>query len=478
MRPERDWVSATQVVTRLYADHGGLDLLNSLTSGAPPGRSRAISAALIGNLFEWYDFTSYGLFGLPIAKAFFPNYGPFTSILLALGTFGVGFIMRPVGAIVLGQYSDRRGRKAALTLIITLMTIGTALIVFVPTYAQIGPLAPALILVARLLQGFSVGGDLGSATAFIMESAPRRLRGRYAGWQAASQYGGSLIGATMAALVSNLLTETQVVEWGWRIPFIFGLVLGPVGYYIRAHATEPVEFLKDRSSHDDPPLEELWNHHRPDVGRVFGVTILYTIATYTLILYMPTYAAQYLDVPLSSAMVATALAQAVLVIVCPCAGQWSDRVGRKTMIGAASGALFLASYPFFALLVHYPTGVMLAAGQALMAVLLGLLAGPSVAYMGDLFPARVRSSGLSLGYNLAVPIFGGFGAFIITGLIIATGIRVAPAFYIMFGAILTLGTIILASRGVPNHVAMGGVATSAGSSPASSGESPHFSGPS
>lgn len=205
-------------------------------------RRKAIIAATIGNGLEWFDFTVYSFFAVIIAKLFFPTGNDFTSFMLTVATFGVGFFMRPVGAVVLGIYADRVGRKAALTLTIMLMAIGTAIIGLAPTYAQIGIGAPILIVIARLIQGFSAGGEVGGATAFLIEYSPDERRGYFASWQQASQGISFILGAAMGAIVTNGLSPEQIDAWGWRIPFLFGLLIGPVGMYIRSHLHEPPAF--------------------------------------------------------------------------------------------------------------------------------------------------------------------------------------------------------------------------------------------
>jgi MHS family proline/betaine transporter-like MFS transporter len=203
----------------------------------------AVAAAIAGNTLEWFDFTVYGLFSIYIAKAFFPAGSDLASLLLALATYGVGFVLRPVGAIVLGQYADRVGRRAALTLIIFLMLIGSGIIAFTPTYAQIGPLAPALIVLARLIQGFSVGGEMGGATAYLIETAPANRCGLYASWQYAGQAGAALGGSLLVTALSHRLGPGALYDWGWRIPFILGLSIAPIGLYLRSHVPESPAML-------------------------------------------------------------------------------------------------------------------------------------------------------------------------------------------------------------------------------------------
>ena len=303
-------------------------------------RRKAIIAATIGNGLEWFDFTVYSFFAVIIAKLFFPTGNDFTSFMLTVATFGVGFFMRPVGAVVLGVYADRVGRKAALTLTIMLMAIGTAIIGLAPTYSQIGIGAPILIVIARLIQGFSAGGEVGGATAFLIEYSPDERRGYFASWQQASQGISFILGAAMGAIVTNGLSPEQIDAWGWRIPFLFGLLIGPVGMYIRSHLHEPPAFeaQKAKAAKESrlAPLSQVLRDHPREVLGGLGVTILWTVCTYTLVFYMPTYAKQQLGLPLGATFQSTALCGAIIFVLCPIMGTLSDRIGRKRMLGTVA----------------------------------------------------------------------------------------------------------------------------------------------
>src|SRR3954469_8900418 len=211
-----------------------------------PPRTRQIIAAVIGNALEWYDFVVYGFLTIIIARLFFREQSEYSSLLLTMATFGVGFFMRPVGGIVLGMYADRKGRKAALQMIIGLMTVAMAMIAFAPPYAAIGIAAPSIILLARLLQGFSTGGEFASATAFLVESAPPNRRGFYGSLQMVGQSLAALTGAVAGTLITRGLDTQQIDSWGWRLPFLFGLIIGPVGLYIRRYLEETDAFLDSR----------------------------------------------------------------------------------------------------------------------------------------------------------------------------------------------------------------------------------------
>ncbi|AOY94162.1 MFS transporter [Cupriavidus sp. USMAA2-4] len=407
---------------------------------SPAHRRKAILAATIGNGLEWFDFTVYSFFAVIIAKLFFPTGNDLTSFLLTVATFGVGFFMRPVGAIVLGVYADRVGRKAALTLTILLMALGTAIIGLAPTYDQIGMWAPALIVLARLIQGFSAGGEVGGATAFLIENSPDAKRGLYASWQQASQGISFMLGAAMGALVINGLEPAQVDAWGWRIPFLFGLLIGPVGMYIRSHLEEPPAFQQQRAERQAAkvkfsPLSQVLRDHPREVVAGLGVTILWTVCTYVLVFYMPSYAKQQLGLPLGATFNSTALCGAIILVLCPVMGTLSDRIGRKRMLGVVALAIGVLAYPLFHWLNLSPTSQTLLQVQVVLGVLLAAFTGPAPAVLAEQFPTEVRSTGLSLAYNFAVTIFGGFAPLIVTWLIESSGNKLAPAFYVIAAAI-------------------------------------------
>ncbi|RZT29648.1 MFS transporter [Cupriavidus agavae] len=410
-------------------------------------RRRAILAATIGNGLEWFDFTVYSFFAVIIAKLFFPTGDDLTSFLLTVATFGVGFFMRPVGAIVLGVYADRVGRKAALTLTILLMALGTAIIGLAPTYDSIGLWAPALIVVARLIQGFSAGGEVGGATAFLIEHAPDEERGAYASWQQASQGISFMLGAAMGALVINGLDQAQIDSWGWRVPFLFGLLIGPVGMYIRSHLEEPPEFEARRAERKAnkvkfSPLTQVLRDHPREVLAGLGVTILWTVCTYVLVFYMPSYAKQQLGLPLGATFQSTAICGAIILVLCPLMGMLSDRVGRKRMLSVVALAILALAYPLFHWLNVSPTTATLLQVQIVLGILLAAFTGPAPAVLAEQFPTEVRSTGLSLAYNFAVTIFGGFAPLIVTWLIESTHNKLAPAYYVIAAAAISFVALI------------------------------------
>jgi MHS family proline/betaine transporter-like MFS transporter len=401
---------------------------------------RAIVAATIGNTLEWYDFAVFGYFAATIGKLFFPAGNETASLLLTLATFGVGFFMRPVGALVLGSMADRKGRKSALSLTILLMAAGTALIGFAPTYATAGVLAPIMIVCARLLQGFSCGGEIGGATAFLVEHAPPARRGYYASWQQASQACALLLGSLFGAALSGLLTPDQLEGWGWRVPFLFGLLIGPVGFYIRSSIEESPDYLADKV-HTPTPMRDTFRFHGRSLVTGLGITVSWTVCTYFFLVYMPTYSVRQLGLDRTSSFIANAAGLVMVLVLVPVFGNLSDRIGRRPLLLGAGLLIFLAAYPVLYGLTTHPTFIALLLAQLAFGALIAAFTGPAPATMAELFPVTVRSSGLSVAYNFAVTIFGGFAPFIATWLIQATGSSLAPAGYVMFAAVLSIAVL-------------------------------------
>lgn len=403
----------------------------------PSQRRRAIVATVIGNGLEWFDFTVYSFFAVIIARLFFPTGNDLSSLLLAVATFGVGFFMRPVGGIVLGVYADRVGRKAALSLTILLMALGTTLIGIAPTYDQIGILAPLLIVVARLMQGFSAGGEMGGATAFLTEYAPARQRAYYSSWIQASIGVAVLLGAAVGTFVTSSLSEEALNSWGWRLPFLLGIVIGPVGYYIRHHLDETPAF-RDTAERADSPLKEIFQAYPRETAASFSMVILWTVCTYVLLFYMPTYAVKVLQVPQADGFVAGMAGGCAIMVFAPLVGLLADRIGRRVLLSGSALLILVLAWPMFAYINHVPGLASLLVFQLVFGVLIATYTGPILAAFSELFPARVLSTGLSVAYNFAVTIFGGFASFIITWLIATTGSSMAPAIYVMIAAAISL----------------------------------------
>ncbi|MGI4802259.1 MAG: MFS transporter [Janthinobacterium lividum] len=402
----------------------------------------AIVAVSIGNALEWFDIVIYGFLAATIAKVFFPVGNETVSMLVTLGTFGASFLMRPLGSVVIGGYADRAGRKKALTLSIGLMMLGTLVIAILPGYASIGLAAPVLLTGARLLQGFSAGGEFGSATAFLAEQNPAR-RGFYSSWQFASQGLTTLLASGFGVALSTLMAPADLVAWGWRIPFFFGLLVGPVALYIRSTLEEGGEF--QAATPAEAPIQSALATQKGRMLAGMGLIVLATVSAYTM-LFMPTFAARQLGLPPSAGFWATLLFGTLQFLLCPIFGKLSDRIGRVPLMATAAAVMMLAIIPLFALLLASPTPATMLLVQACMAVIAAGYVGPVSAAMSELFPASMRSTGLSISYSFGVAIFGGFAPFIVAWLIAATGSNLAPGFYVAFGAALSLIALVATRR--------------------------------
>ena len=408
-----------------------------------------IAAAVIGNALEWYDFIVFGFFTVIIARLFFPADSQYASLLLTTATFGVGFFMRPVGGILLGIYADHRGRKAALLMVIALMTVAIAMIAFAPTYAAIGIGAPLIMVVARLVQGFSAGGEFASATAFLTESAPAGRRGLYGSWQMVGQGLAVLLGAILGTLLTRSLTPEALDSWGWRIPFLFGLIIGPVGLYIRRNLDETSAFLQsNRSSAGQQGSGSVLMSHVKEMLVCLGMVVSGTISFYVILIYIPTFARTQLHLPLDQAFLAQSIGLACEVVLIPICGLLSDFVGRKPVMITALVLDLLVTYPLFSWVSASPSFGALLTMQIILCGLFGVFNGPISTALAEQFPTRVRSTALAIAYNIAVMLFGGFAQFFVTWLIQTTGTPIAPAYYLIFGAAVgLLAALFLKERG-------------------------------
>ena len=399
---------------------------------------RAVAAAAVGNVLEWYDFVVYGYLGITIAKLFFPSKDATTSLLLAFLTYGVGYLMRPLGSLVLGAVADKYGRKLGLSITLLLMALGTVMIGIAPTYAVAGAFAPAFILLARLIQGFSAGGEIGGATAFMIEHAPAERRGYFGSLQQATQAVALLCGSLFGAAVTGLLSQDQLLLWGWRIPFLIGFIIGPVGFYIRSQTSETEDFKKLKNAKEHSPIAEVFGKHWSSILAGFGVVITWTVAQGFFLFYMPTFAVKQLGLPQATPLVTTSICLGILAVLGPIFGSMSDRIGRRSILLIAAGAFMILAYPMVSAVVAVHSLAGLFIMQAVAAVLLAGFAGPAPAVLAEIFPTGVRSSGISIAYTLAVTIFGGFAPFIATWLIAATGDKVSPSWYVTGSAALSL----------------------------------------
>jgi MFS family permease len=416
-------------------------------------KSLQVAAAVIGNALEWYDFTIFGFLTVVISKLFFPTDSQYASLLLTTATFGAGFLMRPLGGIFLGLYADRKARKAALQLIIALMSIAIAMITFAPPFAVIGIAAPLIILMARLLQGLATGGEWGCSTAFLIETAPGHQRGFYGAWQMTGQGLALLSGALVSFLVTRSFTPDAFENWGWRIPFFLGLLIGPVGLYIRRYLDETDAFLELRPDNKENLFVSTVATHFQKLLVCISLFSGASISFYVILLYMPTFATTQLHLPLSQALVAQSIGLGCLASLVPLFGALSDRIGRKPILLAALLPYLGLAYPLFAWVHVSPSFTNLLIMQGVLCSLLGAFFGPLATVLAEQFPAHVRSTAIGIIANVGATVFGGFAPFYVTWLIAATGSPIAPVFYVSFGvAISVVSACFIVDRARESHL--------------------------
>ena len=410
----------------------------TFVAGAESQRRKAVVAGVIGNILEWYDFGVYGYFVSTISVLFFPLSDPVAKLLLTFAVFGVGFVMRPVGSILFGIYGDRYGRRKALSAVIFLMGFSTLALGLLPTYTQVGVLAPLLLVIVRLLQGLSAGGEWGGSTAYLVEFAAEGKRGYTGSWQQVSVGAGFLLGSLSAAILTSALSHDELVAWGWRIPFALGIVVAMLGAYLRWRIDDTPKFaeIENRGQVSHAPLTEALTKYPKETLTVFGLTLHNTAAYYIPLVYMTSYIISVAKLPPSSALWIGVTCLSVFVVLIPIWGAVSDRIGRKPLLLLSSGGYIVLAYPLF-MMASSGSATLALVSQLTMILFLSFFSGPCPATYSEIFPTRVRYTALSIGYNIAVAIFGGFAPFIATWLIKVTGSNLAPAYYLIAAAAIT-----------------------------------------
>jgi MHS family proline/betaine transporter-like MFS transporter len=403
----------------------------------PPSLRKVVVATALGNGLEVFDFTVFSFFAAMIGTQFFPATDPMTSLLMAVATFGAGFLMRPLGAIVIGSYADRVGRRAALTMTIWLMALGTAAIGLCPPFATLGIAAPLIIVAGRLLQGFAAGGELGAAAAFLMESGPVSRRGFLISWQLASQGAAALLGASFGVVLSTVLTQDALATWGWRIAFLVGLLVAPVGLYVRRQLPEsPVSASSDGIVR--APLAELCRAHGKTIILATFMIMGGTVSTYIIVYYMPSYLTHVMRLPPATGYWAATLSAFLMLVISPLSGFIADRLERrKPFLLFTNGCTIVLVVPVFYLIIHAHSVLPVLFGVGLISVLMAL--GYSAAYLLllEAFPPSVRASGLAIPYAVAVASFGGTAQFIVTWLIKATGDPMSAGWYVALSCLIS-----------------------------------------
>jgi MFS family permease len=387
-----------------------------------------------GNFLEMYDFMVFGYYAAAIGQAFFPSSSAFSSLMLSLMTFGAGFLMRPLGAIVLGAYTDRHGRRAGLLLTLMLMSIGIFSIAFMPSFATVGLMAPILILLGRLLQGFSAGIELGGVSVYLAEIATPGHKGFYVSWQSGSQQIAVMFAASIGAFLGSTLTPPQMTQWGWRIPLLLGCLIIPFLFRLRRSLHETEEFSAKKRH---PSVPEILRSLASNWGVVVLGTLMVTMTTvsfYMITAYTPTFGNSVLHLASSDSLLVTLCVGASNLFWLPIMGALSDRVGRRPLLVACTVLMLLTAYPAMLRLVHAASFSRLLVVELWFSFLFGSYNGAMVVFLTEIMPSEVRTSGFALAYSSATAIFGGFTPALCTFLIHATGNRAIPGLWLSFAA--------------------------------------------
>jgi len=402
---------------------------------------RALVAGSVGNFIEWYEFGVYGFLATVIAGNFFRLEGEseITSLILTYAAFALAFFCRPLGAILFGRIGDRIGRKPTLIAVLIMMTLATAAIGLMPTYATLGVAAPLLLTLLRMLQGLFAGGEFGGAVALMTEFAPRGKRGSYGAWQSFTVALGLLAGAGVVALLATLLTSEQLHSWGWRVPFLLALPMGLVALWLRLQLDETPSFKQTQQNLQSAPLSGVVKAIALGIGRMMG----WSAAGYTFLVVMPSWLQTSLHASFQQALVATVLGNIGFALTILPAGRLSDRYGRRRIMLLAIGAVIIFTFPLLAILQQPEASLWWKAAAVMLAgAVVGLLAGPGPAMLAEMFPTRVRYTGLGLAYSLSNAVFSGCAGLIITALIKQTGNINIPAWYVVIISLISLLAIL------------------------------------
>jgi len=416
----------------------------ALDSRPALSRTQVIAATTIGTALEFYDFTIYSYFAIQIGQLFFPSASPVNQFLLSIGVFGVGFVVRPLGGVIIGAYADRAGRKKAMVLTIMMMALSCALIATAPTYATAGILAPMIVLAARLMQGFAAGGEFGPGTTLLVEYATDRTRAFFASWNFAATALGLALGAAVATLINVTLSKDAVLAWGWRLPFLLGIFAAPAGMLIRRRLEETLDNRAAAPGHAKPEgalKAALTTHWKLTVLGTFA-ELGGSVSVYITAFFLPSHAVRTLHMSPTAAVASGVVSSLVLFVAAPIAGRLADRYTRKRVLVTARIIMLLAVYPAFAFLNAHPTPLALYAASALLAVFVAAQIVPVLVMIPELFPKHVRATGIALTYVVSASFFGGFSPFIASWLVERTGNSLAPAWYVATACLVSLVPVI------------------------------------
>ncbi|MGW2169884.1 glycine betaine/L-proline transporter ProP [Streptomyces sp. NPDC005047] len=423
---------------------------SSASASAPPSGAeptvtdpalvrRAVKAAALGNAMEWFDFGVYSYIAVTLGKVFFPSGNPTAQLLSTFGAFAAAFLVRPLGGMVFGPLGDRVGRQKVLALTMILMAAGTFAIGLIPSYATIGVWAPVLLLAARLVQGFSTGGEYAGASTFIAEYAPDKRRGFLGSWLEFGTLAGYIGGAGLVTLMTALLSDGDLTSWGWRIPFLIAGPMGIVGLYLRMRLEETpafaAEVAKAEKKRPKVPLREMITGQWRALLLCVGLVLVFNVTDYMLLSYMPSYLTSELKYDETHGLLVVLAVMALMMVVQPFAGALTDRVGRRPVIAAGCAGFLLLSVPAL-LLIREGSLLAVGLGMAALGLLLVCFTASMPSALPALFPTRVRYGSLSIGFNISVSLFGGTTPLVVTALIGATGDMMMPAYYMMAAAVI------------------------------------------
>ena len=406
-------------------------------------RKTAITAGVIGNIMEWYDFALYGYMASILSQLFFPGDNHIASLLATYGVFAAGFIMRPLGSVVFGWMGDRIGRSKVMFISVAMMAFPTFALGLLPTFGTVGIAAPILLVLIRLIQGLSVGGEFSSSVTYLVETAPRGKRGLSGSWANVGSMGGMLLGSGLATATTNLLSTELVHEWGWRLPFLFGGILGIVAIWLRSHITRSSHFHKHNSEREaTSPLKEAFTDNLQETIQAIMFASVYGILFYISLVYLPNWIEEYTDYPLEQAMTWNTIATALLLILIPLAGWVSDKYIRRSHVLVLSLLIFATlSLPFIHWLID-PNTIRIALVQLVFALLIAVLCGVAPSLFVELFPSKDRLSGYSVAYNLGLGVVGGTTPLLSTWLISVTDSEFTLGWLMVIASIIGIGALI------------------------------------